>query len=272
MNRHQRNINTSIILTAAAIACGATKAAFADADESGRRIDTLLAESDLAIRGEVIDIEYALSQPTGPDDAEIPYTFVTYEVHDIYRGEAPEIITLKFLGGHSQRNGLFMHTSVTPLFDLGDEDILFVTGNTEEFCPLVNDTNGRLRVINGKVYTENGNAIEMSGDCTLHIGDKDLLEEVMTHEVMGEIMVKNLGPEAKTGESDAMSAEELSNAIAAQAALMAAPTTEYVNADAGEPFEGPDMTPAAPPAANLAQGEGMGNPPASEGFRPVKRR
>lgn len=49
-----------------------------------------------------------------------------------------------------------MLVSHVPLFDVGDEDVLFVKNNTKSACPLVGCADGRMRIIDSKMYDEEG--------------------------------------------------------------------------------------------------------------------
>jgi hypothetical protein len=266
MNRF--NANT---VTAALVYAASTIPAHATPDDAPRAIEAMVAEADLVFRGQVVNIEYALSKPTGPDGARIPHTFVTYEILEEFQGDASDRVTLRFLGGFSHRNGLYLDTCVTPRFDIGDEDVLFVKDNTDAFCPLVGETDGRLRIIDGQVYTESGHEIALDQEGALSIGPRHLLEEVITQDVMGTVTVMNLGPEAVTGPSGAALIDDLVDEIARAAARNPAPAQAFLDADPAVPFDGPDMTPAAPPAPRLADGETVSNPRSNEGFRPSKR-
>lgn len=109
--------------------------------------------ADLVFKGSVVEVKYKTSKHN------VPFTFVTYQVSSVLSGIYSESsITLRFLGG-SKGNGEFMYSPHIPLFDLGEEDVLFVKNNTVAACPLVGCANGRLRVINEKIYSEEGESI-----------------------------------------------------------------------------------------------------------------
>src|SRR6478609_3452119 len=68
--------------------------------------------------------------PAPTDNSKQPLTFVTYEIIERLTenlGSKREI-TLKFLGGPSD-DARFMRVSHSPLFNEGDEDIVFVRNN-----------------------------------------------------------------------------------------------------------------------------------------------
>ena len=64
----------------------------------GSPLAELVADSDLVFRGTVQDIEYVLSEPGGPEQTRVPYTFITYRVDDVLHGEQPGVfLTLRFI-------------------------------------------------------------------------------------------------------------------------------------------------------------------------------
>ena len=116
----------------------------------------LSAEANLIFRGKVTDVEYRNSAG-GPNGARgLPYTFVTYAISSVLEGPAPgRSITLRFVGGADGRGG-FVEAEGVPLFQAGDEDILFVAGNGATGCPPVMCEFGRFRVLDGVVYEAHG--------------------------------------------------------------------------------------------------------------------
>ena len=48
-----------------------------------------------------------------------------------------------------------------PDFAEGNRDLLFVQGNGESACPLARGAEGRLRIVDGAVYTDDGRALEL---------------------------------------------------------------------------------------------------------------
>jgi len=217
---------------------------------SGRRsLKEMLARSELAFIGRVEKIEYLLSEPTPPEGVRVPHTFVTYRLEQVFLGQAPGgQVTLRFVGGWDARKMRYMTSSNTPQFDVGDNDILFVEGNTKRMCPLVGGVEGRLRIIRGQAYTETGRAVLMGNDGCLLSGGKYRLEEVSITNVNGRpFSTLTIGPGAMESPSSAVGAEKLMAAIA-DLARDVEPAQVFVNADRAAPFAGPDMTPAPPPA------------------------
>jgi len=211
----------------------------------------MAARSELAFAGRVEKIEYLLSEPTAPESVRIPHTFVTYRVERVFLGKAPRgPITLRFIGGFDPRKMLYMASSNTPQFDVGDHDILFVEGNTRRMCPLAGGVEGRLRIIRGRVYTEEGLALLLGRDGFLRSGEMVRLEEVSTTTVDGRVFrTQTTGPWAVDFPGDTVRAEALM-AIIADVARNTTPARVFVNADRTRPFAGPDQTPAPPPAEN----------------------
>ena len=116
----------------------------------------LSAAANLIFRGKVTDVEYRNSRG-GPNGARgLPYTFVTYAISSVLEGPSPGgSITLRFVGG-ADGSGGFVEAEGVPLFQVGDEDILFVAGNGAIGCPLVMCEFGRFRVLDGVVYEAHG--------------------------------------------------------------------------------------------------------------------
>jgi hypothetical protein len=234
-------------MSALAIAALAASIHAAGPVPGARTLRSLAEEADLVFRGVVLDIQYALSEPTGPESVRIPHTFVTYRVDDVLLGPHPgHTLTLRFIGGLDETRLRYLVASNAPQFDLEDEDMLFVTGNTKSLCPLVRRHEGRLRIIDGQIYTETGRALALEGDGTLRAGKRYNLEQTKTTNVAGRIFTKRFGPGMVDGPSNAISADAL-KARFIEAAGGLQPAQEFASAKLGMPFEGPDMTPAPRP-------------------------
>ncbi|MFK8029834.1 MAG: hypothetical protein AB8G18_06310 [Gammaproteobacteria bacterium] len=140
------------------------------------------AQADLVFVGSVASVEYRQSGEKG-DAQRVPHTFVTYNVEKVLHGEAEDKqVTLRFVGGRGDK-ARFLTVSGQPMFDKGDRDLLMVADNGISGCPLVSCSNGRYRFIQGKVFNEGGQAIELNSKGELIRADFYNLPEVMTHKV-----------------------------------------------------------------------------------------
>jgi hypothetical protein len=210
-----------------------TGSVVAPPDEAGGipRIPRTLAEraaaSDLVFRGSVESVAVTLSEPSArAESARIPFTLVTYRVHDVIHGASPgSRLTLRFIGGLDPHSGLTLGSSMTPDFEPGDEDLLFVRDNTTSLCPLVGQLSGRLRVAEGRVFSDDGRALALDPDGALRPTRGRLADAVA---------------------DDAVYADELAELIRV-AAWSAPPRGRFTSARMSDVVHAPDMTPAPPP-------------------------
>jgi hypothetical protein len=72
-------------------------------------------------------------------------TRVELDVKEIVAGTPPAPLTLEFLGGRVGEESLVVEGS--PHFQVGDEDVLFVSGNGRSICPLYAMAYGRYPVL-----------------------------------------------------------------------------------------------------------------------------
>jgi len=234
--------------------------AFAASAQGPGTLREMIDQADLVFLGEAVHVQYVLSLPTGQDAVGVPHSFVTYRVDHVLAGSDPgAFLTLRFLGGLNEDTGIYLRASDAPQFDVGDRDILFVKGNTELEMPLIgNSAQGRLRLIDGQVYSELGQAVSLSDDGVIARGPRYLLEEVATTSVNGEIIYDDPGQHALTGRSDAADADDLLEQLEDLGRRTRRERRALVaQADPSVPFEAPDMTPvpapADPPALGAAQ-------------------
>ncbi|MCG3125248.1 MAG: hypothetical protein CHACPFDD_00064 [Phycisphaerae bacterium] len=204
---------------------------------SWHRAQDLATEADLVFRGVVTNIEYKLCEPDPVDSSQTPYTFVTYAVSDVLMGAVDgEQITLRFIGGLNPNTLKYMVRSHTPQFDVGDEDILFVQGNGVELCPLVREADGRLRIIDGQVYTDSGNAVFLGDAGELRVGAKYRLPEIESTEVAGRVMFFGArSHRAVDGPSDAALGDDVAAALTREIGILF-PAGPFENVDAAIPF------------------------------------
>jgi len=253
---------TSRFLRLTSLAGGAVAAGLfagsALAHDGESHLADMIEQADLVFAGEVASIEYALSQPCGQEGSRVAYTFVTYRVDSVLRGNDPgHLLTLRFIGGLNRDRGTYLRASNAPQFDLGDQDIMFVKDNASALVPLVEEDGGRLRMIDGLIYTEYGQSVRLGEDGEIVKGARFLLEDVATTDVAGQRFVDDLGPQALQGKSDAMGAMDLLAEIADAADALPRVKIDVAQADASMPFDGPDLMPAAPPAMAEEDGRDM---------------
>lgn len=215
-------------------------------------ISDLVDQSDMVFHGTVTDIQYKLSEPAGPENVRVPYTFVTFWLDNLIHGSfAEDQLTLRFIGGLNEESKRYMAASIVPQFDLGDEEIMFVKGNTQSISPLVQNRSGRLRIVDGRIYTDTGRAVTLNDSGVLGIGARHILEEAMNTTVIGELGVmdihREVGLDAVSGPGNAMRSDVLIERLE-ELCLDMEIKGSFVNADPAAILNGPDMTPAGPPA------------------------
>ncbi|MFW2388213.1 MAG: hypothetical protein ACN4G0_07750 [Polyangiales bacterium] len=146
-------------------------------------LDVAARRAQIVFEGEVIGIEYANAEDNGtggsdPDDDDdagvLPHTFVTYSIIENFTDNHDEpTITLRFMGGVDPESGPdydIFAVAQAPRFDIGDRDILFVTGNTELACPLDRCSRGRFRILQSpresapSVFSEYGQEVRLLED------------------------------------------------------------------------------------------------------------
>ncbi len=147
------------------------------------------AAADVVFRGKVTAISYQMKNVPFFNGKELPFTTVTYQVDDVLKGSAnSDEVTLSFLGGAVVDNDGDVEKYLTvfqfPEFDVGDEDILFVAHAGTSLCPLVDCRDGRLRLIDDKIYTEDGAPLlKADEEGVVLLGEGEEVEEIVTHKV-----------------------------------------------------------------------------------------
>ncbi len=155
-----------------------------------RSIDEKLLDADFVFRGVVTKVQYRYSSAENAGAANIPYTFVTYRVHSILKGNySQSLATLRFMGGPGKEPGTVMMTGGQPLFDVGDQDILLVRGNNVFPCPLVDCREGRFRYVGGVVVNEVGQRILLNADGSLARGEPIDSEDIAVNQ-MGNMKIE----------------------------------------------------------------------------------
>lgn len=238
-------MNKALKTLASAVALAACGQASAAAPGAGDTLRAHVAKSDLVFVGTVTDVSYAPSLEHRNGQG-IPHTFVTYEIEEVLHGDASnKHVTLRFIGGRG-KEASFLAVSDMPMFDKGDRDVLMVSANGTSGCPLVGCTDGRLRLINDLVFSEEGQAIETDGKGGLVKTAFYDLPEVMTHVVSQTTMYRvdqlDAGETRNTLDTSAdrgahMSAAQLIDQVRADArAVGRATPASFRSVDISTPF------------------------------------
>lgn len=102
----------------------------------------LVAEARTIVRARVTAVEpFWAETQTG----RVIKTRVTFAVEQPLKGPSASVLTLDFLGGELDGQG--MRVAGMPQFSVGATDILFVGPDGARFCPLVAVMHGRYRVL-----------------------------------------------------------------------------------------------------------------------------
>jgi hypothetical protein len=142
-----------------------------------------LQEADLVFEGVVESVTYRAMELSNGES--LPYTFVTYSVNDVLKGDPDQQeVTLRFLGGLAEGGG-YLEPEGTPFFDKGDHDLLLVVGNNTEDCPLVGCAAGRFRFIGGLMVDDHGYHVQITKAGKLISGKRLDLDDINNHEVGG---------------------------------------------------------------------------------------
>ena len=144
------------ILASSTISCSTSAQNTAIEENELSNLEFLLDQSKMVFIGQVVGVDYRMSETSSEEEVSLPHTIVTYEIYKTLHGEAlGEFFSMRFPGGSDGR-GRFMSVSGVPLFQVGDEDLLFVSGNGEDGCPLVLCEWGRYRILVGDTYNTRG--------------------------------------------------------------------------------------------------------------------
>lgn len=126
------------------------------------KVDRLAEESNLVFVGDVVGVKFRQARLEGVEGS-LPVTEVTYSIGEVLRGESPgKTFTMRFPGGSDGQGG-FVEVSGVPLFQPGEKDVLFVRGNGEQGCPLVDCEYGRFRILDNAVYNTHGSPVRAIG-------------------------------------------------------------------------------------------------------------
>lgn len=103
--------------------------------------DELVGRAELIFEGTVKDVR---AQWVGEGSQRHIMTYVTFDVAENVKGQAPQTYTLQMLGGTV--GDMTMEVTDTPTFAPGDREILFVENNGRQFVPLVGIMHGRFHI------------------------------------------------------------------------------------------------------------------------------
>ena len=163
--------------------------------------DKMAESANLVFRGEVIKLAYRDSTGT-KDQGPVPHTFVTFKVREVLHGNVSgDTLTLRFLGGRNAA-GQVLFVSGQPMFDIGDEDVLFVKGNGTAECPLIGCSNGRIRMINGMAYTDNGKSLRRDANGALTHGRVEELDAVNSFRIGEQLYQRKRGGNRSMDDQD----------------------------------------------------------------------
>ena len=122
--------------------------------DSEGQLSVMVKQAQLVFLGQIVDVTYR-NERVG-EKGNIPVTYVTYAIEEVVRGKPSDRkITVRFLGGSDGRGG-FLSLSSVPEFQVKERDVVLLSGNGLQGCPLVNCEDGRFRVHEGGVYNAHG--------------------------------------------------------------------------------------------------------------------
>ncbi len=124
--------------------------------------NNLARNAEFVFLGTVAEVNYRRAESADGKTPGTPHTFVTYKIEKILKGKADGgTVTLRFVGGRGDKSQFLMASNV-PLFDVGEQDVMFVRGNAKNACPLVECARSRVRMIGGMAFNDEGQALEQS--------------------------------------------------------------------------------------------------------------
>lgn len=205
-------------------------------------LETAVMRSEAMVLGRVVEIAYRESQ-AGEGLMVAPHSFVTYRLEQVLRGEVTgRTLTLRFMGGWDPSTGRVALSPGAPMFQVGDRDILLITGNGTAFCPLVGCGLGRFRVVDEAVYGNLGLALRIRDDGVLVAGPDSLPQGAVAMVVppAPEARLRELREQLAAGDLDTRQRTRL------QRMIEVLPREQRIEvARLGEPAEPPAMAPAS---------------------------
>ncbi|MBN1959973.1 MAG: hypothetical protein JW841_03435 [Deltaproteobacteria bacterium] len=155
---------TKFVLAAVFVFAAISTGTNAYSASEGGRLTNLAAvteEANFIFAGRVVDVIYRMSDIRSKEETSFPFAIVTYEVQNVIRGKTPgNTFTMLIMGGPDGR-GRFLELSEMPKFQIGDKDLMFLSGNGEEQCPIVGCQWGRFRLLDGRVYDTVGAPVKI---------------------------------------------------------------------------------------------------------------
>ncbi|WP_374673050.1 hypothetical protein [Ideonella sp.] len=149
----QRSFRLAPVALAGLLAAGAALTSL-PAAAHGDDLQDLANHARAIVHTRVAQVDYTQAEANGR--GAVPHTLVTFEVVRPLRGQmASQQFTLRFIGGPDGQ-GRFLRASEVPVFQAGDEDILFLQGTGESGCALSGCLDGRFRIANGVVHDGTG--------------------------------------------------------------------------------------------------------------------
>lgn len=144
----------------------------------------LVRKADFIFEGTVVNVEYRTSDVESSDDVAMPHTFVTYEIGKNFKGRSSEskLITLRFRGGPDDSGNTLILSGV-PLFQTGDQDIVFVSGNGTELSPIVGHNFGRFRMAKEAIYSDSWQEVWLHKDGRISHGKLHPEKTTVTHRI-----------------------------------------------------------------------------------------
>jgi hypothetical protein len=153
-------LNIKSVRMAVAVALLSSSGSAVFAQKMAPDIKDLAGAAQFVVHSRVSKVEYRMSASGENGQGPVPFTIVTYDVVRPVRGDAGRAsFSLRYIGGPDGR-GHFLRASNVPVFQTGDEDILFVQNNGANDCPLVGCIEGRFRVLNGALYDGTGTPVQ----------------------------------------------------------------------------------------------------------------
>ncbi len=188
--------------------------------------------ADAVFVGDVERIEYRRSRPDSRGGT-LPFTFVTWRAERAWKGVvAGELVTARFVGGVSPE-GYASVVSEVPLFQEGDRDVIFLDQNGLAGCPLLGCAAGRLRLIDGRVYDDEGGSIVANDAGEVVVGGWRNLPEVNVVTVGSVLVDRRIDQEGPGEGADGMAERAFTGLLDARLVnLVPAPATRSVSPDA----------------------------------------